>query len=620
MNSMRSEKELTTMKTSKPAAKNKPALTRLHKIIAHSGVVSLREAERLILEGEVTVNGVVVDALGANADPVDDVIRVAGKPIPKPEEIIPTYLVAYKPKGYVTTRADEKGRRTVMELLPKQFQTLYPVGRLDTNSEGLLIFTNDGEFAQAMTAPKNRVPRVYMVKVRNIPDIKTLKKAVTGITVEGEKLRADEVRIVEQKGNAAWLRVTLTEGKNRHIRRLFEPLGHPVTKLKRISFGPLTLGDLKPGELKHLSGDQVNRLKKTALASVSKPEPRTGEPPQRSGFARPERPGGERGGFGKPERTGGKPGGFARLERTGERGGFSKPGGAGRPGGFSKPGGAGRPGGFSKPGGYGRTERTAGEQRDSFDKPKWSGGDRGGYAKPERTGGYGKPGGFSKPGGPARSGGYGKPGGFSKPGGPPRSPRPAGERESFDKPKWSTDKPGGYGKPGGFSKPGGPARSGGYGKPGGFSKPGGPPRSPRHAGERESFDKPKWSTDKPGGYGKPGGFSKPGGPARSGGPGGGKPGGFSRPGGPARSPRPAGERGSFDKPKWSGDKPGGPVRSGGPGGKPGGFSKPGGPARSGGPGGKPGGFSRPGGRPSRPGGGKPGGFGGKPGGGGRGKK
>ena len=540
------------MKTSKPAAKNKPALTRLHKIIAHSGVVSLREAERLILEGEVTVNGVVVDALGANADPVDDVIRVAGKPIPKPEEIIPTYLVAYKPKGYVTTRADEKGRRTVMELLPKQFQPLYPVGRLDTNSEGLLIFTNDGEFAQAMTAPKNRVPRVYMVKVRNIPDIKTLKKAVTGITVEGEKLRADEVRIVEQKGNAAWLRVTLTEGKNRHIRRLFEPLGHPVTKLKRISFGPLTLGDLKPGELKHLSGDQVNRLKKTALASVSKPEPRTGEPPQRSGFARPERPGGERGGFGKPERTGGKPGGFARLERTGERGGFSKPGGAGRPG------------GFSKPGGYGRTERTAGEQRDSFDQPQWSGGDRGGYAKPERTGGYGKPGGFSKPGGPARSGGYGKPGGFSKPGGPPRSPRPAGERESFDKPKWSTDKPGGYGKPGGFSKPGGPARSGG--------------------------------------------------------PGGGKPGGFSRPGGPARSPRPAGERGSFDKPKWSGDKPGGPVRSGGPGGKPGGFSKPGGPARSGGPGGKPGGFSRPGGRPSRPGGGKPGGFGGKPGGGGRGKK
>ncbi|MBF0169800.1 MAG: pseudouridine synthase [Nitrospinae bacterium] len=243
----------------KPAA---PKLERLHKIIARAGAASLREAERLILEGEVSVNGRVVAEKGATADPQNDTIRVSGRIIPKQDEVIPVYLMAYKPKGLVTTRSDDKGRRTVMELLPKKHQNLYPVGRLDTMSEGLLIFTNDGNFAQALLAPKNEVPRVYMVKVRNVPDERVLKKAVSGITVEGEKLKAAEVKIVEVRPTGCWLRVTLLEGKNRHIRRLFEPLGHPVVKLKRIAIGPLTLGNLEPGELRHLSGDQISGLKK----------------------------------------------------------------------------------------------------------------------------------------------------------------------------------------------------------------------------------------------------------------------------------------------------------------------------------------------------------------------
>ncbi len=241
-----------------------PTTERLHKIIAHAGVASLREAERLILEGEVSVNGRVVDQKGATADPVNDTIRVSGRIIPKRADIIPTYLMAYKPKGLVTTRSDDKGRRTVMELLSRKQQHLYPVGRLDTMSEGLLIFTNDGGFAQALMAPKNQVPRVYMVKVRNIPDSRTLAKAVSGITIEGEKLKAAEVKMVEKRPTGCWLRVTLLEGKNRHIRRLFEPLGHPVVKLKRIAIGPLTLGNLKPGEIRHLSGEQISALKKVA--------------------------------------------------------------------------------------------------------------------------------------------------------------------------------------------------------------------------------------------------------------------------------------------------------------------------------------------------------------------
>lgn len=235
---------------------------RLHKIIAHSGTCSLREAERLIGQGRVKVNGKTVDTKGFAADPAKDVIKIDGVAIET--KSTPVYLIMHKPKGYVTTRADEKGRKTVMDILPPRYRNLYPVGRLDITSEGLLIFTNDGDFAQTVMAPKNRVERVYRVKARNIPDKKTLKKMVTGVTIDGDKLKAKEVAIEEKTGPNVWLKVVLTEGKNKHIRRLLEPLGHPVLKLKRVSIGPVSLGGLKPGEVTHLPKEIVNKLMKVA--------------------------------------------------------------------------------------------------------------------------------------------------------------------------------------------------------------------------------------------------------------------------------------------------------------------------------------------------------------------
>lgn len=235
---------------------------RIHKILSAAGVCSLREAERLIAEGRVTVNGKAVTEKGASADPEKDVIRVDGRIVKT--SVPPVYIALNKPKGYVTTRSDERGRRTVMELLPKEFSGLFPVGRLDLMSEGLLLFTNDGAFAQAVMSPKNRIKRVYKVKVRNVPDAKAMAKMTSGLTVKGEKLKFAAVERTSRTATNAWLKVTLTEGKKRHIRRLLETLGHPVTKLKRVSIGPVTLGDLKPGEARHVKKELVNRIMKSA--------------------------------------------------------------------------------------------------------------------------------------------------------------------------------------------------------------------------------------------------------------------------------------------------------------------------------------------------------------------
>ena len=249
---------------STPSGTDTAPRKRLHKILSSAGVCSLRQAERLIAEGRVSVNGVTVTEKGAAADPSKDVIRVDGKVIKTLVPAARTYLAMNKPKGYVTTRSDEKGRKTVMDLLPEEYRNLYPVGRLDMNSEGLLLFTNDGAFAQAVMAPKNRVERIYKVKVRNVPDRKTIAKMISGITDEGDKLRAESVEIEGVSGGNCWLTMVLTEGKKRHIRRLCQRLGHPVLKLKRLSVGPIRLGDLKPGETRHVKIELVNRLMKAA--------------------------------------------------------------------------------------------------------------------------------------------------------------------------------------------------------------------------------------------------------------------------------------------------------------------------------------------------------------------
>jgi len=236
---------------------------RIHKIIAKSGELSLRAAEKAMAEGRVTVNGQVVDKKGSTADPSKDEIRLDGKRIELPEANI--YLMLYKPTGFVTTKSDEEGRRTVMDLVPKEYSKLFPVGRLDIMTEGLLLLTNDGQFSQTMLAPKNRIERVYHVKTRNIPDKKTLAKMESGITVEGERLKVASARLISNTKTNARVEMTLMEGKKRHIRRLCQTMGHPAIKIKRISFGPFRLGTLKPGELIHVPVETVNKVK--AMAS-----------------------------------------------------------------------------------------------------------------------------------------------------------------------------------------------------------------------------------------------------------------------------------------------------------------------------------------------------------------
>lgn len=238
---------------------------RLQKIIAKAGIASRRKAEELIKEGRVFVNGKVAK-LGDKADPYKDTVKVDGeiiKPLKKK-----VYILLNKPLGYVTTKSDDKHRPTVMDLLQREEKkALFPVGRLDINTEGLLLITNDGEFANLITNPKTKVEKTYLVKVRGIPDKKAINRLLEGVIVEDRKLKAESITLLGHKNNA-WLKVVLTEGKKNQIRRMFEKVGHPVVKLKRIKVGNLEIGNLEPGKYRRLTLQEVEELK--SLASKEK--------------------------------------------------------------------------------------------------------------------------------------------------------------------------------------------------------------------------------------------------------------------------------------------------------------------------------------------------------------
>lgn len=229
---------------------------RLQKILARAGVASRRGAEQVMAEGRVMVNGVTVRELGSKADITTDDVRVDGVRIRVPDR--PVYLVVNKPKGIVTTRHDPEGRATVMGLVPA-VAGLFPVGRLDVTTEGLIILTNDGAFAERVSHPRYEVPRVYEAKVHRVPDAETIARLRRGVRVEGDLLVADRVRVLEA-GNNAWLEVTLHQGKKHEVKRLLEAVGHPVSKLRRISFGPVTIRGLEPGQYRDLSPQEVKGL------------------------------------------------------------------------------------------------------------------------------------------------------------------------------------------------------------------------------------------------------------------------------------------------------------------------------------------------------------------------
>jgi len=230
---------------------------RLQKILARAGVASRRGAEAVILEGRVTLNGELVRELGTKADITRDDVRVDGVRLRPPRE--PVYLVLNKPKGVVSTRHDPQGRRTVMDLVPP-VAGLFPVGRLDVTSEGLILLTNDGAFAERVSHPRYEVPRVYEAKVRGLPEPATLERLRHGLRVDGERMAVDRARVVEA-GNNAWVQVTLHEGKHHEVKRLLEAVGHPVSKLRRVALGPVTSRGLDPGEFRHLTPREVTALR-----------------------------------------------------------------------------------------------------------------------------------------------------------------------------------------------------------------------------------------------------------------------------------------------------------------------------------------------------------------------
>jgi 23S rRNA pseudouridine2605 synthase len=258
---------------------------RLQKIIAAAGIASRRKAEQLIASGLVSVNGQTVTELGSKADPDHDHIKVNGKLLKGPERH--TYLILNKPKGYVTTVTDPEGRPTVLDLVRGIGARVYPVGRLDYLSEGLLLLTNDGELAQRLMHASSHVPKAYLVKVSGKPSDRDLEKLRGGMVLPAERspLKAPAGRLPDERQrrrSAAvktapvrikllreaanpWYEVTLVEGRNRQIRRMFEEIGHHVEKIKRVRYGPLQL-DTEPGKFRHLTAKEVGQLKRSTRA------------------------------------------------------------------------------------------------------------------------------------------------------------------------------------------------------------------------------------------------------------------------------------------------------------------------------------------------------------------
>ena len=230
---------------------------RLQKFLAEAGVASRRAAEQLMLEGRVTVNGVPVRLLGTKVDPEKDVVQVDGEVV-RPRKKL--YVALHKPRGYVTTRSDEKGRKCVLDLLPPEWRNLYPVGRLDRQSEGLLFLTNDGDFAFRLTHPRFGVPKTYFVVVQGKVEPAHIERLRKGIRDRGQLLRVKEARLLTSARTRSRLELVLTEGKNREVRRMFKALGFRVERLVRTKIGPIPLGELPEGKWRVLTKTEVQTL------------------------------------------------------------------------------------------------------------------------------------------------------------------------------------------------------------------------------------------------------------------------------------------------------------------------------------------------------------------------
>jgi 23S rRNA pseudouridine2605 synthase len=241
-----------------------PQHPRLQKVLAEAGVASRRACETLISEGRVEVDGVVVTRLGARVDPATAVIRVDGRRIPV--AAAKTYLVVNKPRGMVSTMADEEGRRDLTSLVGDRPERLFHVGRLDTDTEGLLVLTNDGDFAHRMAHPSFELTKTYVAQVEGIVRPATVRRVLAGVVLDDGPVKPDGFRVVDtvDGGGAgigrSMVEVQLHEGRNHIVRRLLADAGHPVQRLSRTAIGPIALGSLRPGEVRELTPDELGTL------------------------------------------------------------------------------------------------------------------------------------------------------------------------------------------------------------------------------------------------------------------------------------------------------------------------------------------------------------------------
>jgi len=238
------------------------AAVRLQKVIADSGLASRRKAEEMIAQGRVTVNGAVVCELGTKVDPEKDHVKVDGRHLkPTPPQ---TFVMLNKPKNVVSTMSDPGGRGTIADLLPGVHVRVFPVGRLDFDSEGLMLLTNDGELAQLLLHPRHHVPKTYLVKVKGMLAPEHIDALETGIMLDDGRTGPAVVKKVGKATENSWLEVTIFEGRKHQVKRMLDAVNHPVLKLKRIKFGPLTLGELSTGQYRYLTDREANAVRELA--------------------------------------------------------------------------------------------------------------------------------------------------------------------------------------------------------------------------------------------------------------------------------------------------------------------------------------------------------------------
>lgn len=350
-------------------------MERLQKILAHGGIASRRAAEALITEGRVRVNGRIVTELGAKADPRKDRVEVDGKRVVA-EQLV--YVAVHKPRGVVSTMHDPEGRPTVRELLKDLPGRVYPVGRLDFATSGILIATNDGDLADGLLHPKRDVPKTYVVKVNGVMEGKDLDRWRNGVELEDGMTRPAQAKMIRREGDKTWFELTIKEGRNQQIRRMGEATRFPVMRLSRVAFAGITLEGLPPGRWRYLTREELTALKKefgVPRTIVSPPEIET-KPAKQRPMARRGTKGREQRSFGKrDERQGRSEGrGNEPVERQAPRYGGGAPGRRGYDVTQDWGGGSGR----------GRSTRDADENRPARDD---LGGGRGGRTRTTGTAG-----------------------------------------------------------------------------------------------------------------------------------------------------------------------------------------------------------------------------------------